>query len=251
MKKHISDKFLSRYIDGDLNTRMRVQAKAHLKGCPTCRKHLAEMKSIKDLARKLTPAEVPEGMLIGIRERITGARIEAEGRPTSQQTGFWHGIAVGAALSAAVIVFIVLPHVTTNTSKPTGELLTLEFAQEAFGPPLGLANAHDFGFGHPKTPPGVNVGAQNGRKEDGVHTVALEQPRRDSNVGWDSTPRIFMVPLDDEARRQMAAERGEVPVFSFQEPHIWFIKHKQDTNGFVVPAREINPGRPYGDPFAK
>ncbi|MBD3285707.1 hypothetical protein GF359_04545, partial [candidate division WOR-3 bacterium] len=114
MKKHLSDKNLSSYVDGDLKPKQKERIEEHLAGCKACSRRLEEFKGIKATAADFKQVEVPDGMLVGIRARLAnegqrlGSAIPAKSR---RQFGFWHGIAVGFSLTSAVLIFIILPHI--------------------------------------------------------------------------------------------------------------------------------------------
>lgn len=185
MGRHPSDATLSRYADGDLGKEEETILATHLARCSGCKRRLAEILEIKDLAESIEPVAVPPGLLAGVRERIAAS----EARKTP---GLWRGIVLGFAVSAAITLFILLPHSTTQ--KHRAEPVTpvaLEPADEPLGPPLGLAHAQGFG-----------QSSQTNHSD--VHVAAYEEPSHDT---------VILIPLDEKARQNMAASRRQPPPF--------------------------------------
>lgn len=197
MGRHPSDATLSRYVDGDLNREEKTRLKEHLKGCSECKRRLAEIIHIKDLAQSLEPVAVPTVLLADIRGRIAAS----EARKTP---GLWRGIALGFAVSAATLLFTLLPH-STSPGPHEGPVtpavgvtpLVIEPAVEPLGPPLGLAHAQDFGSDQP---------SETASSE--LQLVVYEEPCEDS-----TSSRVILIPLDEKARQDMAASRRQSPPF--------------------------------------
>lgn len=210
MGRHPSDATLSRYADGDLNREEKTRLKEHLKGCSDCKMRLAEIVEIKDLAQSLEPMAVPPVLLAGIRGRIAAS--EAPKTP-----GLWRGIILGFAVSAAILLLILLPH-STSPGPHEGPVIpvVLEPAEEPLGPPLGLAHAQDFGSDQPSE-----------TASSDLQLVVYEEPGEE-----DSTPtRVILIPLDEKARQDMAASRRQSPPF---RP----APRSNGEQGFMVPVGE-------------
>ncbi|TKJ43657.1 hypothetical protein CEE36_02945 [candidate division TA06 bacterium B3_TA06] len=204
MGRHPSDATLSRYADGDLSGAEKTHLASHLKGCSGCKRRLAEIVHIKDLAESLEPVEVPPGLLAGVR-----ARISASKAPKTQ--GLWRGIVLGFAISAAIALLILLPHSTTP--EPRAEPVTplvIEPAAEPLGPPLGLAHAQGFG-----------QSSQTNHSD--VHVAAYEEPSHDT---------VILIPLDETARQNL--EAAKTPHFR-QGPRFHI---PQEDEGWIVTVGE-------------
>jgi hypothetical protein len=223
MGRHPSDATLSRYADGDLGKEEETLLATHLARCSECERRLAEIIHIlarcsecerrlaeiihiKDLAESLEPVEVPPGLLAGIRKRIAASE-------ASKTSGLWRGIILGFAVSAAILLFILLPHSTTqkHREEPVTPLVpvtpvTLEPAGEPVGPPLGLAHAQGF----------YQTSDTSG--SDAI-LAAYEKPSQDST-------------LDEKARQNMAASRRGLPPFGEDLPRC------NGNQGFIVTVGE-------------
>jgi|GEM_PF-2127951 len=251
MKNHVSDKLLSSYVDGDLKPKLEERITKHLKGCKACSLKLEEFKSIKATASGFESVEVPEGMLVGIKARLADEGI-AVGAPVPvkprRQFGFWHGLAIGTALTTIALTCIIIPKLGLFSAedKPHEEL-TLGFSAEEAGPPLGLARATSFGH-HLETPAtprtystpnyaGYPTNGNSGHVVFANHT----QPVIDSGNN-DTSPRtcIIMEPLDEEARRRMLAEKGVTQIFPFEGPDLRFTKTQRDSGVMIVPLLEAD-----------
>ncbi|MBN2378989.1 zf-HC2 domain-containing protein [candidate division WOR-3 bacterium] len=244
MKKHVSDRLLSSYVDGDLKKDKKVRIERHLERCKICSQRLAEFRSIVEAASKLEQVEVPEGMLVGIRARLAdqGASQEVIRAKPRHQLGFWHGIIIGAALSAAVILFVVVPHIgIVGSEEPEREKLILRYTEEEAGPDLGLAKAQDFGETPPTTRTKKNYTSVPHVPETGDLVFTTLQQPVDSSLP-DTSPRrhVIMEPLDEEARRKMLTQKGLIQVFPFEGPHFNFVKPKQDNSPTLVPVLEAD-----------
>lgn len=187
MDRHPSDATLSRYVDGDLGKEEETLLATHLARCSGCERRLAEIIHIKDLAESLEPVEVPPGLLAGIRERIAASA-------ASKTSGLWRGIILGFAVSAAILLLILLPHSTTQKHRegPVTPVtsVTLKPAGEPIGPPIGLAHAQGF-----------DQTSDTGGSE--ALLAVYEKPSQDS------TSKVILIPIDEKARQNMAASRRQ------------------------------------------
>ncbi len=188
MDRHPSDATLSRYADGDLGKEEETLLATHLARCSGCKRRLAEIIHIKDLAESLEPVAVPPGLLAGIRERIAASG-------ASKTSWLWRGIILGFAVSAAITLFILLPHSTTQKHREGPVTpVALEPADEPLGPPLGLAHAQ--GFDQSSDTSGSDA-----------LLAAYEKPSQDS------TSKIILIPIDEKARQNTAASRRQPSPF--------------------------------------
>lgn len=213
MGRHPSDATLSRYADGDLGKEEETLLATHLARCSECERRLAEIIHIEDLAESLEPVEVPPGLLAGIRERIAASE-------ASKTSGLWRGIILGFAVSAAILLFILLPHSTSPGSHegPVTPLVpvtpvTLEPAGEPVVPPLGLAHAQGF----------YQTSDTSG--SDAI-LAAYEKPSQDL------TSKVILIPLDEKARQNMAASRRGLPPFGEDLPRC------NGNQGFIITVGE-------------
>ncbi|MEA3311657.1 MAG: zf-HC2 domain-containing protein [candidate division WOR-3 bacterium] len=225
MGRHPSDATLSRYADGDLGKEEETLLATHLARCSECERRLAEIIHIKDLAESLEPVEVPPGLLAGIRERIAASE-------ASKTSGLWRGIVLGFAVSAAILLFILLPHSTTQKHRegpvtplepvtplvPVTPLepvtpLVIEPAGEPVVPPLGLAHAQGF------------YQTSDASGSDAI-LAAYEKPSQDS------TSKVILIPLDEKARQNMAASRRGLPPFGEDLPRC------NGNQGFIITVGE-------------
>lgn len=220
MGKHPSDEVLSRYADGDLKGRRKEGLMRHLKECPACRNRLAEIRSIRIWAETLEPVEVPPGLFAGIRACVTDdERTQAY---TSKPQGVLKGVALTAAFAVVLAGLLVLPH--TVPPSPAENVATMLPSDEILGPPVGLANAQEFGQ---YSSIAVDLGS-------GAQTVALETYLPDSE------PNVILVPLDDVAKRNIVVDKLKSPGFFPGVPSFWF-EGKPEEGDCVVVVKETVP----------
>lgn len=184
MAHHPSEATLSRYADGDLPKLEKAGVAAHLAGCASCRRKLAELREIKNTARGLQRLEVPPALLAGIRTRI-------ETRTSSRRGSLLQGIILGGALAAAVLAVVVFPHFEITGSGQ--ERIVLEPASQPLGPHLDLAEASSFA---------VDTALTSVQRESEAYNPTDGEPQPS-----DTLPRVVLIPLDEEARRHVARSR--------------------------------------------
>jgi anti-sigma factor RsiW len=119
---------LSAYIDNALSPGIRRAVDEHLKGCPSCRKKLAEFQAISNTAGDLPPLEVSEGfadrVLIAVKKQQKTREVVGSNR-------YKLAFASAAFTVAAIAVFFVFGTGPNDlTVAQSSEIL-----QEALGTP--------------------------------------------------------------------------------------------------------------------
>jgi hypothetical protein len=193
MARHLSDATLSRYADGDLSKVEKGRVAEHLSRCVACSARFTEICHIKDVAGNLEQIEVPPELFVGVRARIAASR-------SVKSWGLWKGIILGVAASAAIALLVLSPHgAPTGSTEPA---ILMVPAEEPLGPPLGLANARNFG----------QSSQVSGTETANVHLAAYEEPEE-----YDT---IILIPLDEKARQNMInAKRNQLPPFRQKQPN--------------------------------
>jgi anti-sigma factor RsiW len=96
---HVTES-LSAYMDGELALPEREAVAAHLRGCPSCARHLEELLAVDAAAREL-PLSVPDGYFEAFRGSLRG-RLEGS-RPARRRLAPAWALAAAAALVLAVL----------------------------------------------------------------------------------------------------------------------------------------------------
>src|SRR5688500_13298052 len=110
---------LSALLDGELDATQRRDVETHLAGCPSCARHLEELKAVDVLARGLPPVAVPDGYLDALPGRVR-ARIRADRSPSAARAPWVWPLAAGLAL--AVLAPLVLREGPSPTPTPVPAL---------------------------------------------------------------------------------------------------------------------------------
>jgi anti-sigma factor RsiW len=100
LDQHCSEEVLSAFLDGDLESEASGKTAEHLAECEVCRKALAQVRSIRDVAPGLEQLEPPERVWGAIEYRVHGERT----RRSRLARLFWVGV---PALAAALLVVAV------------------------------------------------------------------------------------------------------------------------------------------------
>ena len=79
----------------DLDSR---QAMEHIAGCEDCRDALNGLEALHEI-RKQTPVGAPEGLFGRIIQNVT-----ENAKPQKTRYGFWHGVGIGGAVAATLIM---------------------------------------------------------------------------------------------------------------------------------------------------
>jgi len=119
---------LSAYIDNALSPGIRRALDEHLKGCPSCRKKLAEFKVISSAAGDLPPFEVPEGFADRV---LIAVKKQQKTREVVGNIRYKLAFASAAFTVAAIAVFFVFGTGANDISMARSS----EFLQEALGTP--------------------------------------------------------------------------------------------------------------------
>jgi anti-sigma factor RsiW len=131
MSKHLSDKLID-YAWGMLTPQDKTRADAHLRECADCRAELAQHQSITGklaatVPALLTASRVPPGVRKGwaaIAEHVPQLR---KSTPATRRHGLPGFVAVGLAMSAAVVILVavmtqawfITPPMTATAPYPT------------------------------------------------------------------------------------------------------------------------------------
>jgi anti-sigma factor RsiW len=99
MGPHVTES-LSAYMDGELALPEREAVAAHLRGCPSCARHLEELLAVDAAAREL-PLSVPDGYFEAFRGSLRG-RLQGP-RPARRRLAPAWALAAAAALVLAVL----------------------------------------------------------------------------------------------------------------------------------------------------
>jgi len=100
-------------VDGALDGRARLELEEHLAGCPSCRALAADLRQIRDAARRLEPVEPPARVWTEISRRVAadaGARATAPIAPAhGRRSAFasWLSPAWQAGLAAAAVLALI------------------------------------------------------------------------------------------------------------------------------------------------
>ena len=110
MGPHVTES-LSAYMDGELAPPEREAVAAHVRGCPSCARHLEELRAVDAAAREL-PLAVPDGYFEAfrgsLRRRLQGAR------PARRRLA----PAWALAAAAAVVLAVLTPRLVRDTRAP-------------------------------------------------------------------------------------------------------------------------------------
>ncbi|MFL5493900.1 MAG: anti-sigma factor family protein [Gemmatimonadales bacterium] len=109
---------LQDFLDDRLDAARQAEVRAHLQGCPQCRRELEALRWVRDTALKRLPAEAVPPALSG---RVASALDEADrrARPATRASvgpewRKWAGAGVAALLAAAAVVLLVLSRSRTD-----------------------------------------------------------------------------------------------------------------------------------------
>lgn len=98
---------LSAYLDGELPAPERRAVDAHLRGCATCRRDLAELTRVKSLLGALPEVDLPAEVLAGVRDRL--APVGPAGVLAAWLRGAVRRPAVVVAAAVVAVMLTVLP----------------------------------------------------------------------------------------------------------------------------------------------
>lgn len=107
---HVTES-LSAYLDGELAAPDREAVAAHLRGCPSCARHLEELRAVDAAAREL-PLSVPDGYFEAFRGSLR-RRLEGARRAPRRLAPAW-----SLAAAAAVVLAVLAPRLLRETRAP-------------------------------------------------------------------------------------------------------------------------------------
>jgi hypothetical protein len=99
-------------MDGELATPEREAVAAHLRGCPSCARHLEDLRAVDAAAREL-PLSVPDGYFEAFRGSLRG-RLQGPRPPARRLGPAW-----ALAAAAAVVLAVLTPRLLREPRAPT------------------------------------------------------------------------------------------------------------------------------------
>jgi thiol-disulfide isomerase/thioredoxin len=105
MTRHPSTILLSRHADGELSPRRALRVSRHVAACARCRRAVAELRDVGELASALNGVAPPEGALDRIlARRAAGGRVMLPGKPRPAVVRRRTGRVVRLAAAACVVL---------------------------------------------------------------------------------------------------------------------------------------------------
>ncbi len=119
--------YLAAYADGELDDTARARVRAHLIGCPDCRRDLAGLETVDALLRRSPTPEPSEAEWDKVsvaldREIQSAVAVTALPRERARSRAWW--LVPAGALAAAAAVMVVL--LSMPKPEPPAEITTLE-----------------------------------------------------------------------------------------------------------------------------
>lgn len=98
-------------VDGALSVSARTRADEHLLGCPSCRLLVADLRRIRETARKLPPMTPPAHLWASVQQRLDEedrrAARASEPEPVRDKAAWWRAWLVPSLATAALLVMAV------------------------------------------------------------------------------------------------------------------------------------------------
>jgi putative zinc finger protein len=167
---HVTES-LSAYMDGELAPSEREAVAAHLRGCPSCDRHLEELRAVDAAAREL-PLSVPDGYFESFRGSLH-RRLEGQ-RPARRRLAPAWVLAAAAALVLAVLT----PRLLLDRRPAAPEARAVP-ASTPVAPPAAADQRDRIAEAVPEAPRATAPPAQPARPAGGARLQErrVEQPR--------------------------------------------------------------------------
>jgi hypothetical protein len=120
---------LGAYLDGEVSSQQRATLESHIRDCAACQTVLADLESVRGALSDLPKLKAPQSLAASIRKHLNDAPPAIEtlhaAPPVVKGANFqssrpsWRPAltAIAALLMAAVLIFLLLPSITSERSK--------------------------------------------------------------------------------------------------------------------------------------